>query len=139
MLERTHRYDGVERFVRLVATPAALVDLDVRGCDPAEILGLRIRKGKSHSMLHTPRADHVHDLRAPPAADVEHPLRPARTRLLDVIVEFAALRALQIVVGAFPHRTRVSHRGIEPDPPEFVADVVVVPDRGRTGSQVAVA
>src|SRR5277367_4930151 len=102
MLERTHRDDGVERLIRLVATPSPLVDFDVRGCDPAEILSLRIRKGKSHSMLYTVQADHVHDLCAPAAADVEHPRRAGRVRLLDVIVEFATLRAIQIRQNSLP-------------------------------------
>src|ERR1035441_8004970 len=81
----------------------------------------------------------MHQLSAPSTTDVEYPLRAGRARLFGVVVEFAALRALKIVIGAFPYRARIRHRRVEPDPPEFVADVVVMTNRGRARTQIRLA
>ena len=76
----------------------------------------------------------MHQHGAPTAADVEHARCAGCARLIDMEVELATLRALKIVVGVLPHRARVTHRRIEPDPPELVADVIVMANRGRPGA-----
>src|ERR1700737_1511368 len=139
MLERADRDDGVERLRRLVVPPAAHPDLDVARCDRAQVLRLCVGERETHRVLDAVRADQMHEHGAPTAADVEHALRTGRARLHGVIVQLATLCLLKIVVGVFPHCARVAHRGIEPDLPELVADVVLVAHRFRAGTQVGVA
>jgi hypothetical protein len=81
----------------------------------------------------------MHELGAPSATDVEHSRGAGRTRLFGVELEFATLRGLEVVRRVLPHRAGVAHGGIQPDPPEVVADVVVVANRARAGAQIHLA
>src|SRR6202012_5174934 len=109
-----------------VITPAADQDLDVARCERTQILSLRVRKCKTHSVFHILRTDEMHELDAPAGTDVEPSRRAGRMRLFGVEVEFATLRGLEVVRRVRPHRAGVAHRGSQPDLPEVISDVVVV-------------
>src|SRR6202012_738445 len=114
-------------------------DLDVAWCERTQILCLRIRKRKANSVFHALSANQMHELGTPAATDVEHSARAGRMRLFGVEVEFATLRGLEVVRRVRPHRAGVAHRGIQPDLPEGISDVVVVANCARARAQIRLA
>ncbi len=76
--------------------------------------------------------------RTPPTADVEHGRGTISPNRVQVKLQLPLLGGFECVVGAFPHRTRIGERLVEPKTVERVPGIVVMPDGSRrTGGTVA--
>ena len=135
-LDRRHRVEGTVSDLAVVLEPDLDPVLESLGLDPGVDEGLLLRRQGHPDDADAVLLGRVDRQRAPPAADVEVPVRRGvgqrvEPQLAADEVELVALRVLQGVrrVVAREVRAGVSHVRVEDERVEVVGEVVVVGDR----------